>query len=148
MRLFELFDKIANYEKAGHGSYTFKTSSYDKYKVVFREIENYRRDWLLDEDIVDSIVEVYFLQYDGAWLSTGITGAGNAFEVMATVLEIMKDYLTQMRPPIIFFSADNKEVSRTRLYDRMVKSVSNIDGYDLLNVVKGKVDTYYIFKRV
>ncbi len=51
-----------------------------------------------------------------------VTGIGNAAQVMATVLEIINQFVTQRPRVVLYFSA--KEPSRIKLYSRMVKKLA------------------------
>ena len=75
--------------------------------------------------------------------STDITGDGDAFRIFATVMNIMAEFVQEVKPNVIRFSAsklhleneDNRgwrEVeSRVKLYDRMIKTFAGKYGYRL-----------------
>jgi hypothetical protein len=51
-----------------------------------------------------------------------ITGGGNAFEIFATVNDVVKDFVKNRKPTRLYFSA--KELSRKRLYTSFMKKLS------------------------
>ena len=75
-----------------------------------------------------------------------ITGTGNQYAVFSTVIAIVKDFIRQVDPNQIVFSAARKEPSRVKLYDRMVKMFPK-DQYDInvSDVVDGS--HYYVTKK-
>jgi len=56
-----------------------------------------------------------------------ITGAGNAGRVFATVLDILKNFITEEEPVKVRFSSD--ELSRSKLYRKMVERFARGLGY-------------------
>lgn len=65
---------------------------------------------------------------DGGAYGYDVTHTGHAFSVFATVIVIMKAFITKHHPTVIYFSAS--ESSRKKLYDRFVKMVSAaVPGY-------------------
>lgn len=81
---------------------------------------------------------------DNAPVST-ITGTGNQYAVFATVVDIVKEFMSQNDPDQLMFSAASKEPSRIRLYDRMLKMFPK-DQYDV-EVSDVKNETYYYVKK-
>ena len=59
-----------------------------------------------------------------------ITGTGNQYAVFATVVDIVKEFISQNDPNHIVFSADRNEPSRIKLYNRMLKMFPK-DKYDV-----------------
>ena len=58
----------------------------------------------------------------------GISRTGHAFSVFATVIAVMKEFITKYHPAIIYFQAT--ESSRAKLYDRFMKGVPRaVSGY-------------------
>ncbi len=55
-----------------------------------------------------------------------LSGTGHAFQVFATVVAILKDFLRQVKPAKVYFSADETEPSRISLYNRFIDSVSDV----------------------
>jgi hypothetical protein len=77
----------------------------------------------------DRGVEIIFADADNR---EDITGAGKAFQVFATVAQIIRDFLRHRDPKNIKFSS--KEASRTKLYQRLATSLASELG--------SEVDTY------
>jgi hypothetical protein len=82
---------------------------------------------------------------------TGTTGGGDAFKIMATVLDIIRDYVKNNEPKAIWFAAnkdeyfgkDSSEVqSREKLYTKMVERFAKKAGYKL-KLGKNKYSTIY-----
>lgn len=132
MRLLELFDKVAPWEWdknfigsevatfsiGGHKYYIqFDNTLFDKDNLQMFAFE-FEEDW-------PTIVDVMFSMKD-ANQSVGkrgidITGTGNAFEVFATVKDIMDNFVnTHADTDYIHFEAS--EPSRMKLYDRFLNS--------------------------
>lgn len=63
---------------------------------------------------------------DGS-MDWNVTNKGDAFKIFATIIEILKNFLTKSKPKSFYFTA--KEPSRKKLYqtmmDRFLKSSSN-----------------------
>ena len=56
---------------------------------------------------------------------TEITGGGDAFRVMATVVEVLEDYLRRNRDlEFLEFSATTRSPTRIKLYDRMLDKLA------------------------
>ena len=149
MRLFELFDKVANFTKT-LSYYEFDTSSGTQYFVQFGRIYEYNpKEWYAKyENIVEDSVEINFAKIDsnGKIVHT-LTNTGDAFEVMATVLKIIEDYLQNHEPPSIYFTGDRSDGGRTKLYDRLADKINNIKGYRLVEKTTFGRNYLYIFKR-
>lgn len=65
--------------------------------------------------------------------SFGKTGAGDQFHLFSTILKILDDFIRRFKPNTIKFSADKgddgSDLSRTRLYLRLCKSLASRYGY-------------------
>ena len=59
-----------------------------------------------------------------------ITGGGSEYEIFATVMRIVFEYVKKNKPNAISFTADDDEPSRVKLYDRFVKRFT-ASGYKL-----------------
>jgi len=82
---------------------------------------------------------------------TGITGEGDAFRIMATVLDIIKDYIVNHEPKGMkftankeeYFGVDSKEAqSREKLYTKMIERFAKKAGYQV-KLDKNKYSTNY-----
>lgn len=153
MRLFELFDKIAPYEKTFEGSvttqYSFETSSGELYVVSFKTITAYDpRQWYGKyENITEHSVEISFSKMGPSSYQIHVTNTGDSFEVMATVLNIIEEYLQTNTPPSLFFTGRRDEGGRTKLYDRLADKMKNLQGYHLIEKPTFGRNYLYIFKR-
>jgi len=121
----EAFDKPYRWSKFQEddtwSKYHAMTGAGDKLKVVFEK-------W--STGIVNIVFDI-----SGA---VGITGEGDAFRVMATVLDIIKDYITNNEPKGLRFTANkekyfgqaSKEIqSREKLYTKMIERFASKAGY-------------------
>jgi len=79
-----------------------------------------------DEDHMD--IDFFLMKKDGP--TTAVTNTGNALQVFATVIAIIKKVISKRKPATIAFSA--KEGSRIKLYDRLAKLLPSI-GYSLVS---------------
>ncbi len=105
-----------------------------------------------DVDFIKKVVKVDGYKY-GVWellfgmgirSTMNITGHGQAFEVFSTVGNIMKSFLKEENPDILYFSA--KEKSRIKLYSALSKKIEKETGYKLVkNVDAGADDDYFIY---
>jgi hypothetical protein len=121
----EAFDKPYRWSKSQEddtwSKYHAMTDAGDKLKVVFEK-------W--STGIVNIVFDI-----DGA---VGITGEGDAFRVMATVLDIIKDYVVNNEPESLRFTANKEEYfgqsskeiqSREKLYNKMIDRFASKAGY-------------------
>ena len=120
--LNELFDKPVKYIEKNY-DFLFNVAGLE-YRVVI-DIDG--------ED--ESIIQVSFYTKDGnsdhekAEISFS---NGNEIKIFSTVLKIIKDYLKDNSYINgITFTANIKEPSRVKLYDRMIKSIGRPLGYKL-----------------
>ena len=104
------------------------------YRVSFYSDDSYltprrsRERWTLDFGIVAA--SVFDLRRAGTDIEGmyAVTGTGDSFRVMATVIDIMRAFIATEHPSEIRFSA--KERSRRKLYERLLALVSkHIPGY-------------------
>lgn len=132
--LLEVFNQIYPYNKISgdteeEWSYKFETANGDPVFVqMYRDEQSDNKDqW-----------EILF-DRDGKMFRTG---EGDAFKIFGTVLEIIRDFIKQKKPSKIFFESDKIEVSpyydqeetnlsRERLYDRMVDKFAGSMGYNI-----------------
>lgn len=79
---------------------------------------------------------------------TNITGKGDSFKIISTVVNIIKDYLTKNNPKTLTFAADNAEPSRVKLYSALVTKLAQaVPGYKLNKPTRERFDTYYTISR-
>jgi len=135
----ELFEKPYPWKKKKEDDveavYQSATSSKDIIKVVFS------KGWLRGIDNV-------LFSVAG---TTDTTGGGDAFKIMSTVLDIIKDYIKNNDPEGIKFMAnkdelfgqDSKEIqSREKLYNKMIERFAKKAGYKV-DADKHKYGTQY-----
>jgi hypothetical protein len=88
------------------------------------------------------------IAFEGAW-GYERSGRGDEFRTFATILDVIFWFLKDRKPKFVEFNAqkENKDdVSRERLYDRLVKKYSTKAGYDY-QISKRRVMTIYYFTR-
>lgn len=109
-----------------------------------------KRKWVGKFEIGDIPYRLFFAGEQGTWELTfsidkegklspelkdkvkgtknfGIVGTGNQGKVFSTVLAALKELIKKVNPSVIQFSAD--EISRMKLYNRMVKKFAPSLGY-------------------
>lgn len=82
--------------------------------------------------------EIIFIASGQGTDSVGITGVGNAASVMATVVDILRDFVTTT-PDVSELTFSAEEPSRRRLYLRMVQRL--LPAWELTNSSSGKFFT-------
>lgn len=119
-------------------SYSFNTSSGDLVRVVFVDFsEYYGMDFISDEEIDRIELEQGYV-FDNCWTvefdrngEQTITGEGDALRIFATVVSIIRDFLSTKKPDALLL--ESKERSRTTLYRRIIKRLTNdTPNYDTL----------------
>jgi len=113
-------------------------------KYTFRsEVSDYT-----NEDV--PIWVVMFAAYNAKDIvvgDTGLTGTGNAAEVFAGVKKCMDKFMRIHDPLAFYFSADSREPSRVKLYNRMSKMLAKKYDYNLKTRKRPTGDIEYRFKR-
>lgn len=101
-----------------------------------------KTDWSWVAKFKDVVVTAHIDPTETAWDikftrkgNMNISGEGDQFGIFATVLDIIKDFVSNMNPNVVQFSAEKedtgtKSVSRPKLYSRMVRTFANKLGYD------------------
>lgn len=139
--LTEAFDKplkISWYKSKYEWSGSFKTTS-DSYEINIRMLrKNNKEFW-----------EVEFSGHKG---DMDISGVGNQFQVFATVLSGISEFLKEVNPDMLVFSSvkDSTKAgvnSRDTLYDRLSKRYVNQRDYTLKISTMGKERIYTITKK-
>ena len=126
----EAFDKPYKWRKTMDSEdmliYSFRTNNKLDYKVTIENSDVYYA-W-----------EINFVTRG----SYGPTGEGDAFRILATVIDCIKDFIDSRNPDRFIFTADGSErksdapSSRQKLYDRMVQRFAKSIDYKL------QIDTY------
>jgi len=135
----ELFEKPYPWKKKKDDDieavYQSATSAKDVIKVVFS------KGWLRG---IDNLL--FTVGGD-----TDTTGGGDAFKIMSTVLDIIKDYIKNNDPEGIKFAANKDELfgqdsgntqSREKLYNKMIERFAKKAGYKV-HADKNKYGTQY-----
>jgi len=112
MILNELFNKTSQWKWVGRGSEWFAEFWIGRNKYITMVEKN-----------GDASSEVAFTMVDeNGEFRDDITGAGNPFEVFATVFEIVQDFIKQ-NPDVTSLNFSAEEDSRKKLYTRFVKGL-------------------------
>jgi len=128
--ILEAFDQAYNFRKLDGPNetkhvYTFTTNEGSGLEVMFLLNNKEREEWYVD--FTRGVVG-----RDRSKEKFNVTGEGDAFRIFATILEIFRDFIKQVQPLRIYFSVDNTESSRIKLYDRMITRFANKMGYRLI----------------
>ena len=94
------------------------------YEVEFTEDYPGAEMWTLAFSLVTQKIHPSLRVAYPVWRS-GITKTGHAFTVFATILAIMKDFVSARHPKEIQFTAD--EPSRQKLYSRLGRMARSLD---------------------
>ena len=129
----EALDSSYPYEFKNN-AYYFITDAGNDYKVTFKG---------------DKKVEVSFMaRGENDQPKDDITGTGDSRKVFGTVINIVKDYVSQNQPDILMFAADNNEPSRIKLYNMLALQASKaLPGYDFAKAMKGGMFTTFYLTR-
>jgi len=60
-----------------------------------------------------------------------LTGGGDAYLILSTVVAIIKEFINKHHPAAIYFTADKKERSRIKLYNTLVSKLASQLPYKL-----------------
>lgn len=130
MRLFELFNKIADWswdEEISSSDvakfYIGRRSYYIQFDNTMFDVEHFNGIFdIEDDDAVICAVAFYLAGVKPTGKSgTDVTGTGGAFEVFATVKAII-DWYVKSNPNIDYLHFSASEASRIKLYDRFLKN--------------------------
>lgn len=125
----EALDSSYPYEFKNNGYY-FTTDEGNDYKVMFNGTKK---------------VEVSFVTRDkSGQVKDTITGSGDSRKVFGTVIDIVKDYVSQHNPEILMFAAVNSEPSRVRLYNMLASQAGKaLPGYNFAKTLKNRMLTSF-----
>jgi hypothetical protein len=77
-----------------------------------------------------------------------LTGTGDSRKVFGTVVKIVKDYIDTYKPKTLYFTAENSEPSRIKLYNTLISQVSKeLPDYKALDNIDLGTGTAYMLKR-
>lgn len=123
MKLFEIFDKpevidIDHRPMSGGEQIFITMSNHDIIMVGFHALDYQRMENAFDIELDPNanIVEVNFSRNG----ETRLSGEGNAFSIFGVILDQIQKYIRQHNVTHLFFTSDFKEVSRVKLYRRML----------------------------
>jgi len=112
--LTELFTQPYPYRFGSTGNWAeFKAADGSDVEVRFNKFNDYR------------VINISF-ERNGRY---SLTGAGDSFKIMATVVKIVGEWIQSKTPPIIMFTADLDEPSRVQLYARLTQKLIQQFGY-------------------
>jgi hypothetical protein len=141
--------------------------------MLLREVFNKVLPWEWDKKNTDKNMVAYFSMADGSEYNVefngaqflnswdvefgrsedsreapkaNITGTGDQYAVFATVIDIIREFMVQVDPDKITFYAENREPSRVKLYDKMVKMFPTGE-YDIEISHDSKVTHYKVTKK-
>lgn len=129
----------------GKVSYVEDTHLQSAHRQVYR-FEINGLDYMVDftkDSYPDHDAHTYIHQWDLTFLmlqhlpdgntkmKTRLTGTGNAFEVFATVAEITKAFVREVKPHELVFTASASEPTRVNLYTKMAPLLAKAIGYKL-----------------
>jgi hypothetical protein len=94
-------------------------------------------------------VEVSFVSRDiSGQIKDTATGSGDSRKVFGTVINIVKDYVSQHNPEIIVFAADSTSPSRVRLYKSFAAQADKaMPGYTFVKTLKNAMYTVFYLTR-
>jgi hypothetical protein len=126
MRLYELFDKVANWKWVGQSEsvWVAETPRLDLTIEFFTSLHD-QNEW-----------NVAFLRSD----TMEPTGTGNEFEIFSTVLAVIADFIQERQPEAIAFTAADT-ASRVKLYNRMVSKFAATNGFTVTTMTSYDYET-------
>jgi hypothetical protein len=129
----EALDSSYPYEFKNN-AYYFVTDAGNDYKVEFDGTKK---------------VEVSFVSRDRAGqIKDTATGSGDSRKVFGTVINIVKDYVSQHNPEILLFAADSTAPSRVRLYNSLAAQADKaLPGYTFVKTLKNAMYTVFYLTR-
>lgn len=148
MKLFEIFNTTSDLENSENVEFLEDTSTrlriaaeIGKRTIEF-DAERLGGFWKVGFHEVQE--KPHFMNPEGK-LSWGMTGSGSAPQVMSFVRACMKLLLSDKKPREVHFSADGKDSSRAKVYQRMIERESSTD-YEL-TTEEGNDALRFILKR-
>ena len=149
-QIVELWDKPVSYILTVRGKQLYEyefsvTTDVEllEYRVIFSLKENVL--WPTNTDERLSYWSVSFEDHKGRYDVTG-DAKEVVFQIFSTVYAIIKDWIKKVKPEAFMFTADkSREVSRSKLYNKMVKSLKP-SGYNL-DVRSGQDENVYWFRK-
>lgn len=142
MKIFELFDAKTHVIPDVDNSHTLlQSKKIGGNQIIFRA----------DKHETEDLWEIMFYAEDKDRTTFDLTGGGHAAEVMAFVLQSVRDLIKKRNPNAIYFAVEKNdaEQSRTKLYLRILKRVmKDMPGWELSTKEGGKYDSGYVLKQI
>ena len=135
----EALDSSYPYEEYSTGKYHFVTDDGIKYKV-----------YLQGKDMVEVAFSAILPGEEENFRpdKTTLTGTGDSRKVFGTVVKIVKEYLYTHKPNALYFTAENAEPSRIKLYNRLISQVDKeLPDYKALGNIDLGSGTAYMLRR-
>lgn len=135
----EALDSSYPYEEYSAGKYHFVTDSGVKYKV-----------YLQGKDMVEVAFSAILPGEEENFRpdKTTLTGTGDSRKVFGTVVKIVKEYIDTHKPNSLYFTAENSEPSRIKLYNTLIAQVDKeLPDYKALGNVDLGSGTAYMLRR-
>ena len=139
MSMTEALDSSYPYEEYSAGKYHFVTDNGVKYKV-----------YLQGKDMVEVAFSAILPGEEENFRpdKTTLTGTGDSRKVFGTVVKIVKEYLNTHKPNALYFTAENSEPSRVKLYNRLIAQVDKeLPDYKALGNIDLGTGTAYMLRR-
>ena len=140
MYLIELYQQSVPWKWTDFSDPEAKTASFlideQEYEVLFQLYDG--TTWSVEFQLMDPDATPGFRRG-----TQQITGTRNAYQVFATVVDIMSDFLKKVQPEHLTLQAE--EPSRKRLYDKMANKMVP-PGYELETNVAGPFKDYNFIK--
>lgn len=121
----EIFNKPVKFERQSSGTYNSTEYQFEIDEKLY-EVKFYDPDVA---EFPDSHEVIFVLTRVGGDRVRGfdtekITGTGDSIAVFSTVANILKDFIQNYKPDILYFAA--KEQSRIKLYKKLSKKLSSM----------------------
>lgn len=135
MRITEVLDKPAQFKLVNQDDdlYVYQAMLNDKQLNVVMKYD-------VNDVVEDETWRIDF-SVDG---SQEMTGGGNEFSIIATVLAIVDDFMKKEQPEIVTFAAKQDHKGRVSLYNKLSKALAGRYGFKTRNKrIGGEIE--YIF---
>jgi hypothetical protein len=126
--LNEAFNKSLPYKFNGKSGKTTFESNGETYTVIWE----FKPEYDLESGDTADIYEIWFVDSEG---SVEVTGAGNAMQVFATVISVIKDvldWIDKNEPDInnVMYRSDVAQKSRVSLYKILTRKLGSYKGWE------------------
>lgn len=135
-------------------------SSYD-YEIKTNSIDIFRAEFYTNDNIYVDFFAVYFNQddiWDIAWTADhdlGVTGKGDQFAILSTIMKIMERFILTKNPKKISFTSDKirnvntggRNSARTKIYKRAMDILTKKYNYDIKVIDQNHMDKFVLTKK-